>query len=320
MKYPSSHLLDLDKLTGTEYVAGWEELFTSDFFINYWETTFEKQYSQLEFAKDYGNCLCTCYGALISAGMILKRELTPEERLEMVKLRVAQPDFEPTVWGFTSVWVDVVRKWYNKTYPSDPIASVLVNDITLIRKLYQKSIPLVTSMRGNKQFSLDQKDWVMNELNYWNFTWPRYGHCRTRKGLKIIDNYLNTYRYRTGDELELVMNHAFESNNTFLFFKESSLSAFGKTLLKAMRRGLTNGERMDDYLTRFESSRIGCKWDSVDDKTIWNGMNWTKNASKYEFSLMANKWSWWLIPVYLGVDKNQEIKRRDAIEYISTYL
>lgn len=90
--------------------------------------------------------------------MILGRELTQEERLELVKERIAQGDFQKDVGGFTSVGVDVARRWYNKKYPSDPITTQLVNENTLLTKLTQKNIPLVTSLRANKEFSLDTKD------------------------------------------------------------------------------------------------------------------------------------------------------------------
>lgn len=97
------------------------------------------------------------------------REWTQEERLELVKRRTAQGDFDPSIGGFTSVGVDVARRYYNELYPSDPIRTAMVNDMGLLRKLAQKNIPIVTSIRGNRQFTLDQVDGVMDKLDYWNF-------------------------------------------------------------------------------------------------------------------------------------------------------
>lgn len=322
MDSPSpTHLLDLDQLTWTEYMAAGEDIFNSDFFIEYGQgTNFRKQYSQLEYSKQYGNCLCTGYGPLIATGMMFSKEFSPDYRLQMVKDRSSQADFEPTVGWFTSIGVDVNRRLYNKTFPSDPIVSALVNDIGLLHKLYGKNIPVVTSLKGNKQYTLDTRDGIMQELNYWTFPGARYGHCRTRMGLEMFDNYLNTYKYLSWDALDLCMQHAFESKNVFMFFKESSLSEFGKTLLKAMRRGLINWERLPDKLIRSESGAIGHRWDNVPDKDVWNGKDGSKNVSKYELSVMMNRGSHGLIPIYLGTDRNQEITRKAAIEYIGPYL
>lgn len=45
----------------------------------------------------------------------------------------------------------------------------MVNDMELLKKLTQKNIPIVTSLRGNTQFSLDTKDGVMDKLDYWKY-------------------------------------------------------------------------------------------------------------------------------------------------------
>lgn len=115
----------------------------------------------------------------------------------------------------------------------------MVNSSDLIRKLAQKKIPIVTSIRGNRQFTLDQVDGTMDTLDYWNY--PRtYGHCRTRRQLEILDNYGKKYRYKTIDDLELVTNKGIESRNVFVFFKESFLSDKGKKYLQGMKDKLWN--------------------------------------------------------------------------------
>lgn len=315
-KYPASHLLDIDKISWDEYIAWWDDLFSPDFFITYGEeNTFEKLYNQLEFSKEYGTCLCTAYGAITTLSIIIWRELTRDERLEIVKARYASWDFDPSIWGFTSIGVDIVRRWYNTKYQSDPIRTAMVNDMGLLRKLAQKNIPIVTSIRWNRQFTLDQVDGVMDKLDYWNFPWARYGHCRTRRKLDILDNYGKKYKYRTLDELELVMNNWFESKNVFVVFKESSLSDKGKKYLRGMRDGLWNGSRAEDNITRFEASRMALKLNSqVKEKDIWNWKDGNREASIYEVSLMLSKVS--TIQIYLWPDRNKTIKRWEVIELI----
>lgn len=315
----TKHLIDIDKVSGDEYIAGWEDLFSPDFFVNYGaDTTFEKLYNQLEF-KEYGKNLCTIYWPITTFSIIMGREWTQEERLELVKRRTAQGDFDPSIGGFTSVGVDVARRYYNELYPSDPIRTAMVNDMNLLRKLAQKNIPIVTSIRWNRQFTLDQVDGVMDKLDYWNFPWARYGHCRTRRKLDILDNYGKKYKYRTLDELELVMNNWFESKNVFVVFKESSLSDKGKKYLRGMRDGLWNGSRAEDNITRFEASRMALKLNSqVKEKDIWNWKDVNREASIYEVSLMLSKVS--NIPVYLETDRNKPIKRWDLIDLIYKWV
>lgn len=308
------HLIDLDQPTWDEYIAGSDEIFSADFFVNYWEeTTFEKLYNQLEF-PEYGRNLCTGYWPLTTLSIVIGRELTQEERLEIVKSRVAQGDFDPAIGGFTSIGVDVVRRWYNNKYPSDPIRTAMVNSSDLIRKLAQKKIPIVTSIRGNRQFTLDQVDGTMDTLDYWNY--PRtYGHCRTRRQLEILDNYGKKYRYKTIDDLELVTNKGIESRNVFVFFKESFLSDKGKKYLQGMKNKLWNWERADDNITRFEASRMAMRLNPLTpENKIWNRKDKDKPATIYEVTLMLSKCS--KVNVYLGTDRNKLITRWQTIELI----
>lgn len=311
----NTHLLDIDSLTGTEYIAWSDDLFSPDFFVHYGEeTTYERLYKQLEF-PEYGKNLCTIYWPITTFSIIMGREWTREERLELVKRRTAQWDFDPAIGWFTSIGVDVARRYYNELYPSDPIRTALVNDRDLLLKLAQKNIPIMTSLRGNRQFTLDQVDGVMDKLDYWNYPWARYGHARTRRKLEVLDNYGKKYRYKNVDDLMLCMDKAFESRNVFVAFKESSLSAKGKRYLQGMKDGLWNGERAWDNITRYESSRMAIRLNTlVREKDIWNWRDGNKDASIYEATLMLSKVS--TIPIYLGADRNKTISRWDTIELI----
>lgn len=311
-----THLIDIDQLSWTEYIAGADDIFSPDFFVEYGEeTTFEKLYSQLEFQKDYGKNLCTAYNAITTFSIIMKREWTREERLEIVKRRSASGDFDPSVGGFTSIGVDIVRRYYNELYPSDPIRTALVNENSLLLKLAQKNIPIMTSLRGNRQFTLDQVDWIMDKLDYWNYPGARYGHARTRRKLEVLDNYGKKYKYRNVDDLMLCMDKAFESRNVFVAFKESSLSTKGKHYLQGMKDWLWNWERAGDNITRYEASRMALRLNSqVPENQIWNGKDWNKDASIYETTLMLSKVS--TIPVYLAPDRNKTISRWDVVEMI----
>lgn len=314
-----NHLIEIDKPTGDEYIAWADDIFSPDFFIYYGEeTTFEKLYNQLEFAKTYGTNLCTIYWPMTTLSIIMGRELTSEERLELVKLRVAQPDFNPDVGGYTSIWVDVMRRWYNLKYPSDPIRTAMVNENQLLKTLAQKNIPITTSLRGNRRFTLDTVDGTMDYLDYWNFP-KTYGHCRTRRKLDVLDNYWKKYRYKQIADLELCISHSFESGNVFVVFKESSLSKKGKRYLQGMKDWLWNWERAGSNITRYEASRMAMRLNTlVKEKDIWNWKDWQKEASIYETTLMLSKTS--SVPVYLWPDRNKLITRGDTVEMIYSWV
>ncbi len=51
-----------------------------------------------------------------------------------------------------------MRRWYNLKFPSDPIRTAMVNEAQLLKTLAQKNIPITTSLRGNRRFTLDTVD------------------------------------------------------------------------------------------------------------------------------------------------------------------
>lgn len=189
----TNHLLEIDKLTNDEFIAWSEDIFSPQFFVDHAkEITFEQLVMQLEFEKayskwkyDFGTCLCTIYWPMYVSSAMMGRAFTLEERLTQVETRSAQGDFIKTVWGFTSIGVDVNRRFINSLpeNKNDPFITAVVRDMPTLRKLAQKNIPIVTSLRGNTQYTLDTKDGVMDKLDYWNYSGPRYGHCRDRKSV-----------------------------------------------------------------------------------------------------------------------------------------
>jgi hypothetical protein len=73
------------------------------------------------------------------------------------------------------------------------------------------------------------------------------------------------------------------------FFLEKELSGDGLKLVTAMKKGLWNGARENDNLTRWEASRIAMRLGKVDEKDVWNSKLPEKDVSKYEYSVMLNR-------------------------------
>jgi len=314
MTHYLKHREDIDTLTWEEFYAWGEEVITPEFFINHAdenETVFT--YKQQEF-PDYGKSLCTIYWPMTALSIMLGRELTTDERLEMVKRRYTQPDFVPTYGWFTSIGVDVARRWYNELN-ADKFVTFFVTDSKLIQKLAQKKIPLVTSVRMNKEYIGDSIDGVMDKLNYWVTGWTRYGHCRTRYQLEILDHYWRTYKYRNLNEMELVMNNGYEAKSGYIFVRESELSETGKLYLKWMRAKLWNWQRANDAITRFEAFSMASKLNPLTPTNkIWNWKDKDKKATIFEVTVMLSKTS--KVPVYMWTDRNKEVTRGDVVKMI----
>lgn len=323
------HILNLDDTTGTEFVAGSIEIFGPDFFVEYAkENPFSKLYHQYEFDETYSKgkyhfarTLCTIYGPITALSNLMGREITLPERLELVTRRAAKPDYVPSSGGFTSVGVDVARIWHNELYPNDKVVSFIVNSDRILAKLASKDIPIVTSLRGNREFSLDTVDGVMDKLNYWNFPGPRYGHCRARRGLRVVDNYLREYRYKTAADLKLCTDKGFESGNVFVYCKESWLSDLGKTYLKATREGYFNGERPNDINIRQDAAAMAFRKGKglVPLEKLYNQQRKMDGVTLYEFSVMLNKATGGIFPIYTSKDKDRVLTRGECIKILMSF-
>lgn len=326
----STHLENIDELSGQEYIAWAIDMFGPEFFIEYGkESDFLALYIQLEFEKnyshgayDFGKNLCTIYWPMIALSIMIGRALTEAERLELVKLRISEKDFDINYGGFTNMWVDVIRRWWNASHPDEQIVSFLVNDMNMLNKLFTKRIPLVTSLRANREFTLDTIDGVMDKLNYWNFSGPRYGHCRTRIALDVPDNYLRVYRYKHAADIRLCMTNSFESRNCYIFAKESWLSDVGAAYLKGNREGFWNGERPNEKCIRQDAAAMVFRkvGGAVPITELYNWLRKFDGVTVYEFSVMLNKATEWSYPIYTDPrTKNRVLTRGECIRILMSF-
>lgn len=308
----NTHLLNLEDLKGTEYLAGgYNVLSDVDFLLENsitWPSLWK--YNQNEFASDFGYNLCTLYGFFRRLSTLIGRELTPDERYAMCQERVTIR-FDRSVGGYYVDWADVVRHWHNNLFPNDPIFSVVIDNSDPIReKFFQKGITITSCFRANAKYNADIKDWVLNNLDYGT---PTYGHCVGYHRLLKEDNYLNDYSFRSIDDYYKLLAKSLEGRTSIGLFKVSNLTETGKLLLKAMQSGLTNGERLNDLCTRFEASRFAMKmrpW--IPEAKIWSKKSPNLPVSFYELSIMVR----WSDHAYLGTDRSKTLTRRDAILYI----
>lgn len=315
----NKHLLEIDTPTWTEYMMWDVAGYVKDvdyYFNNAEETPNFIQYNQLELEKKYCTTLCTLYGAMASLATRTGYDFSLAEREELIKLRMAESDFDEAIWGYTSRGVDVVRRYWNTHHPENPVVSFSIYASEDIRKkLFAKDFPIVTSFRGNSAFSKDANDGVVDGTTFGKTT---FGHCRSMMWMTVYDNYKpkewRRYKYKSIDQFYEVVNNWYERPQSFIFFLEKDLSGDGKKLVDAMKKWLWNGERENDLLTRFEASRIALRISQgkVEEKNIWNGKNIDQPVSKFEFFTMLSRASK-DYTAYLWTDRNKTMTRKQAI-------
>lgn len=316
------HMIDIGEPSETDWVLWASDVKSLDhYFDNSAKLGKPVQYSQLEFSKIYWRNCCTAYWPMVALSALIGRSLTVDERKAILDYRTSLSDFNPAVGGATNRGVDSVRTIWNKLHPDKPVVyfSFLHKDWS--KKFIEKNIPVVTSFRGNSAFNEDYSDnGVINSVNFWRAT---YGHCRTRQGLEILDNYGTTkywlsYRFSSLEQYFQLIDNGYEYSTWYVFFFEEDLSEEWKILVEARRLGYWNGERESDNLTRFEASRIALKiiWNNNFESHIWNGIDSNRSVTKYELSVMLNKWSNGTFGIYDWENKNSRITRREAILWL----
>ena len=312
------HLLNIDDQLWTEWQLEELDGMVSDpvyFFERASEIMKPIRYSQIEF-KDMPKTLCTLYGNLNALASRTGREFSVAERRELCNLRIACPDYKKEVWWLTSVWCDVVRRYWNTHNPENPIVTFAIDIRTdLWRKFFSKNFPIATSVRGNKAYSDDGKDGILHETSWWKSTW---WHCRARIGMKFHDNYWTSkswreYEYPSVDNYMDSVDNGYERPVFFAYFLEKELSGDGAKLVKYMKAKVWNGENANKNITRYEASVIASRLNPKA-KDIWNWKDWDKEASKYEVSVMLNRAI--ELPIYTWTDRNQSISRKEVILWL----
>lgn len=313
------HLIDIDQQTGFEYRMEDLDGYVSDpayFFERAAEVMKPIKYSQIEF-RELPTTLCTWYGSLNALASRVGKNFSESERREFIKLRMAEKDYSAELGGFTSIWVDVARRWWNTHNPENPIVTFAIDvSSELGKKFFAKNFPVVTSVRGNTAYQKDNRDGTLDATSWGKTT---FWHCRMRIGMTFHDNYIvskvwREYKYPSIENYLEASKKWYERPIIYAFFLEKELSWDGKKLVDAMKAKLWNWERENDNLTRFEAfsiaNRIG-QW-KVAELDIWNGKNPDQDVSKFEFFTMLSRVNSKFTP-YLWTDRNKMITRKQAI-------
>ena len=307
--FGAGHMENLDTPTGREFIA-WSTsiLADPDFFLsNHAAATANFLYNQLEYSAEYGRCLCTLYGPIVVHARSWNIDITPEQRLELVKLRVAEWDFQKDVGWFITIGVDVIRRWWNKNNPNNQVVTFMIqNDSAIRRKFFDKAIPLVRGMKWNRAYTLDTVDGVINSLNYPLLKGEKwYGHCTGMQQLEVLDNYNRKYRYKSVEDYYLMRKNIIEWGSSFAIFFYNQLSEKGKAWVKMMRAGVTNWERPDDNTLRQEMAAMVLRLNPTA-TNFWNLLNGPKNLTRSEFVSMWERGLGRKCPIQVFTEKTKD--------------
>lgn len=310
-----THKIDIDIPSWNEWIM-WADisLISDEVWSRYaQEETVSHLYNQLEFSKDYWNCLCTIYWPITQLSIVTGREITTAERNELVIRRYNDSDFNPNVGWFVTYGIDTLRRWWNANNPDNKLVTFRIPNRSSLRDVFfQRWLPLTTSFNWNREYSLDSIDWVLDKLDYNKYP-KTYWHCLAMFQLRKLDNYNREYRYKSIEDYQAMLNVFTETANSYAMFLENDLTDDGKKLVHFMRIWLWDGSRPADPITRWEASRMAMILDVwTEEKHIWNSKNPHSPASKYEVSVMFSRTNPWSKP-YLWTDRNKIITRAEAV-------
>jgi len=218
-----------------------------------------KTYSGIQYnQKDVSYVSCTVHGAMGAYSDLTGHEFTLEERKAVWK-EALELGANPDVGWFIKDAVKLVQK----TMEDVNYFRVSLNGIDF-REALEQGYSVVCGYRGNKDFGIDFKEDGILDLKDLGVT--TYGHCiRISQGEEpgmydiVIDNYLgrpkyNVYKIPEENFKALVANRVFFKNGyVYVMSKQLDAPVWAQDAWAwAIDKGITNGERPNDSITRAE--------------------------------------------------------------------
>lgn len=195
------------------------------------------------------------------------------------------------------------------------------NDTSIRLQFMEKNIPLVRSFRGNRAYSVDTVDGVLQVLKYpLNPGETYYGHCTGMIGLTVADNYNRTYKYQKWEDYKAMRRAVIEGGSSYAIFFVNQLSASGQAWLKLMKAGVTNGERPDDNLRRDEMVKMVLRINPTA-VNFWNSQNGPKAITRLEFVSMGERGFGKKCPIQVYTEKTKDlpISRGEAWQILAAW-
>jgi hypothetical protein len=231
----------------TDFILGWD-----DFDINNLPSIPRKdriEFNQNEYAWEFGYCLCNLYGPIANISNNISFRPDKDQRYDLCKRRVAKPDFQPKVWGYGCVWIDIVRN-YAKLRWHDVISYIVNTKSQLFWDLLKKWYTLTIWITVWETFLTDAQDnGILNQTSFWKAKFWHFNSTIEQINWKfyIQDNYKWVLKYNIYEveELKTLIDNGIIFKTAYVFFEK-----------EAKKATIWNGNRPEDNITRFEINTI----------------------------------------------------------------
>lgn len=184
------------------------------------------EYNQLEYKQDYWSCLCTCYASIWMYSNNNNLKIDWETRLNLVKDRVAQPDFNKNTWGYLAVGVNRVVNYFNNGI----VYRISKNDIKkLLNKWYTINIWLyvwndLNSVAQDKEITADEIS-LVKDKKYWHSTLIKWD-SRQNSYVWLKENNITKI-----DDLDKFINSWFVFDWAYLIVSNKTIRDYFNNLL-----------------------------------------------------------------------------------------
>ena len=210
--------------------------------------------------KLVGNYSCTIHASAGALWDLMNYNFNTTE-LTLLWNKAIEAGADPKVGWYFYKAVDLVRNYWNEN-KKDPVISFRVSMCS--KDFYEaldKRHSIVCWYRGNRDYSIDKSDGVLDGTSFWEW---KYGHCcRVRKinwKICVVDNYKWVTKYNIYEvkNIESLVKNGVFFGSGYLFLKKSYMVNIEDLSNEEVAQtfGLYNWERWEDNLTRSEQAKI----------------------------------------------------------------
>ncbi len=212
---------------------------------SFWKN--EDQFNQ-KLVDRYGCVYHSWYGALNDNCNKKLWWIEDLKELEKVKYEYWYKD---VFWMALYRWADMIRHWWNKNNPDDPIISYRVEIGTeKYAEALEKEYSIHTWYKWNAEYNADRNDWVLDSFEFWPFTyWHAIRDTKKEEKLIRVDNYigakiLNQYEVKEIKKLaESWVNFRFWYIYIFKNDIMDQLKRDAEDVQEALKLWITNNEQ-----------------------------------------------------------------------------
>jgi len=180
---------------------------------------------------------CVLYANAAALWYTMNYEFSEKELLEIVDLAEKEYWWEEDKWMYISNWVDCVRNYWNKKFPSRKVKTFKMEvwDEDFARALRNNYRVVVWYRTCRDYYKDSQDDWIIEWTEFWPFRW---GHCVSsifwkvktiseNDGILIEDNYDGSKKYNEyyNNKISILKKTWTYFPSAFIYLKEEEIES-----------------------------------------------------------------------------------------------